>query len=118
MDAMGVNIRRLTFEGEYNDGADWSPRGDKICFTSQTETGFQIGVIDVATAQTVYLTGVGNNENPYWSPDGYHIVFTSDRTGKYQIYTMSWDGNDVKRITDSGSNTAPAWSPRFKWSFE
>ncbi len=118
MDAMGSNVRRLTFEGSYNDGADWSPRGNKICYTSRTKYGFDIAVIDIAAGNPVYLTDVGNNENPYWSPDGYHIVFTSNRSGSYQIYTMNWDGSDVRRITDSGSNTSPAWSPRYRWSFE
>ena len=118
MDVMGTHCRRLTYEGSYNDGADWSPRGDKICYTSRTDAGFQIAVINVAFGEPVYLTSVGRNENPYWSPDGYHIVFTSDRSGRYQIYTMNWDGSNVKRITGRGSNSAPAWSPRYRWSFD
>ncbi len=118
MDAMGANCRRLTFEGNYNDGADWSPRGDKICYTSRNNYGFDIAVIDFAAGTPIYLTSVGNNENPYWSPDGYHIVFSSSRTGRYQLYTMNWDGTDVRRITGLGKNSSPAWSPRYKWSFD
>lgn len=118
MDIMGANVRRLTFEGSYNDDADWSPRGDKICYTSRTSGSFQIAVIDIATGANVYLTSVGNSENPQWSPDGYHIVFTSDRSGVYHIYTMNWDGSNVRRISESGSNTSPAWSPRYRWSFD
>ncbi len=118
MDVLGTHCRRVTYEGNYNDGADWSPRGDKICYTSRTDQGFQIAVINVAYGDPVYITSVGNNENPYWAPDGYHIVFTSNRTGKYQLYTMNWDGSDVRRITNSGANTAPAWSPRYRWSFD
>ncbi len=118
MDIMGTHCRRLTFDGSYNDGADWSPRGDRICYTSQTDQGFQIAVIHVAYGEPAYLTGVGKNENPYWSPDGYHVVFTSNRTGNYQIYTTNWDGTDIRRITGWGSNTAPAWSPRYRWSFD
>jgi len=118
MDVMGANVRRLTFEGSYNDGADWSPRGDKICYTSRVSTGFDIAVIDLAHGKPIYLTSVANNENPNWSPDGYHIVFASNRTGRYQLYTMNWDGSDVRRITNIGANSAPAWSPRYRWSFD
>jgi len=118
MDNMGANCRRLTFEGIYNDGVDWSSRGDKICYTSNFHGSFQIAVLDLSLGTPFYLTSVGSNENPYWSPDGYHIVFSSNRTGRYQLYTMNWDGTDVRRISVSGSNSLPAWSPRYKWSFE
>lgn len=117
MDAMGTNCRRLTYEGNYNDGANWSPRGDKICYTSRYNYAFQIAVIDLAIGKPVYLTSVGQNENPYWSPDGYHIVFTSNRTGRYQLYTMNWDGTEVRRITGIGECSSPAWSTRYRWTF-
>lgn len=118
MDVMGTNVRRLTYEGGYNDGANWSPRGDKICYTSRFQYSFEIAVIDLAIGTPVYLTSVGSNENPYWSPDGYHIVFESNRTGRYQIYTMNWDGTEVRRITGLGENSSAAWSPRYKWTFD
>jgi len=118
MDMMGTYCRRLTYEGRYNDTPDWSPRGDKICYTSRTDHGFQIAIIDVAYGDPIYLTSVGSNRSPRWSPDGYHIVFSSNRTGTYHLYTMNWDGSDVRRITRAGANTEPAWSRRYKWSFD
>jgi len=118
MDIMGSNVRRLTYEGKYNTSASWSPRGDKICCTSQTEFGYDIALIDIATGTPMYLTCVGSNENPSWAPDGYHIVFSSNRSGSYQLYTMNWDGTDVNRITNGGTNKMPAWSCRYTWSFD
>ncbi|MCK5833469.1 Tol-Pal system beta propeller repeat protein TolB [bacterium] len=118
MDVMGTHCRRVTYEGRYNDGVDWSPKGDRLCYTSRTDQGFQIAVINVAYGDPVYVTSVGSNENPYWAPDGYHVVFSSNRTGRYQLYTMNWDGTDVRRITSRGTNTAPTWSSRYRWSFD
>jgi TolB protein len=37
MDAEGLNVRRLTTDGNYADAAAWSPKGDKIAFASRVE---------------------------------------------------------------------------------
>jgi TolB protein len=46
----GSNQRRLTFQGEYNQTPEWSPKGDKILFTARDERLiFDIFTVEVAT---------------------------------------------------------------------
>jgi len=112
MDLEGTNLQRLTFEGEYNASARWSPRGDKIAFPSNRSGGFQIYLMNPNGSGVQQLTTVGANEDPAWSPDGRHLVFTSSRTGKKKYHVMHADGSEQKRLTQSGSKSfAPDWSP-------
>ena len=63
MDARGGNVRRLTFEGGYNDQAAWSPQGDRIAYAGWVDDHFDIFVMDVATGAAKRLTGgAGYNE--------------------------------------------------------
>lgn len=110
MDSDGLNVRRVSSDGNYSDSAAWSPRGDKLAYVSRVERRFQILVRDVGTGAVAPITSQGNNENPRFSPDGRHLVFASDRAGSYDIYTMATDGSDVRRLTKGGDAFTPDWS--------
>ena len=111
MDAEGMNIRRVSWSGSYNDSAAWSPVGDRLAYVSRIDGRFDIVVLELGTDKVKRLTwGEGNNENPRWSPDGRHIVFASNREGSYDIYTMGADGSDVRRLTRGGDSFTPDWS--------
>ena len=109
MDAEGLNQRRISWTGNYNDSAAWSPSGDRMAYVSRIEGRFQIMVMDMATEKVTQLTAQGNNENPRWSPDGRHLVFSSDRSGSYDIYTMRDDGSGDRRLTRNGDCYTPDW---------
>jgi TolB protein len=112
MQTDGSNVRRLTFEGEYNDGASWNPEGTRIVYASRRQNVFQIAVTDVATGETFTLTsGAGNKEKPSFSPDGRKIVYQHRLGGKTQIYSMDIDGSDARQLTSEGNNSTPSWSP-------
>ena len=115
MDADGLNLRRISFEGSYNDSPAWSPSPEhgEIAWASRIERGsFDVAVLDLETNQLQRLTSQqGSNENPSWSPNGFHIVFTSTRTGTSQIFTMNRDGSNPRQLTREGNNTTPKWSP-------
>ncbi|MBS7392491.1 MAG: PD40 domain-containing protein, partial [Fibrobacter sp.] len=103
--------RRVTFMGNYNERASWSPQGDRIVYTSMDGGKMNIYTCAIDGSDIVQLTSnAGNNEHPTWSPDGMLIAFSSDRSGSHQIYIMRKDGTNVTRITNSGDNTAPTWS--------
>jgi TolB protein len=111
MAAEGANVRRLTFEGTWNDLPAWSPKGDKIAYCSRIGGHFDIFVRDLSTQKTAQLTrNSGNNEDPRWSADGRHLVFASDRAGNYDIYEMALDGSSPRRITQGGNSFNPDWS--------
>jgi TolB protein len=115
MDADGLNVRRISFEGSYNDSSTWSQSREfsEIAWASRIERGpFDIVVYNFQTSQVRQLTtGRGSNESPSWSPNGLHIAFTSDRTGNAQVFTMNRDGSNQHRITREGANTTPKWGP-------
>jgi TolB protein len=110
MDADGANLRRLTFQGNYNSSPRWSPRGDKVAFMCRL-AGNQICLMNPDGSDLRQLTSAGANEDPAWSPDGRHIVFTSNRTGSRAVFVMHADGSEQKRLTPSGDNYLPDWSP-------
>ena len=59
MDAEGSNVRRLTYQGNYNDRPSWSPRGDRIAFVSMEGSRFDVYVINVDGSGAQRLT-MGN----------------------------------------------------------
>ena len=112
MSATGGNQRRLTFQGDYNQTPDWSPRGDKIVFTARDERNvFDIFTINVGTGQMERITqNQGQNEEPSWSPDGRYIVFTSTRSGESKLYIATEDGRTQTQISSGrGSYLTPFW---------
>ena len=66
MNADGSNQRRLTFQGDYNQTPDWSPKGDLIAFTARDERAvFDIFTVRVSDGVIQRLTqNQGNNEEP------------------------------------------------------
>ncbi len=112
MDSDGLKVRRLTYEGRYNDSPVWSQRSDRITFVSRTKAGrFDIASIDTSGTDYHILTEVGTNENPHFSPDGKHIIFSSTRLGPRDIYTMDITGRNQRRLTHSGGCSNPVWGP-------
>jgi TolB protein len=111
MDAVGANVRRLSYEVAYCDAASWSPLGDRIAFAARVPGGFDIFVKELESGRLLKLTENANiNEWPRWSPDGRHLVFASNRTGGFDVYVMDADGGRVRRLTRGGNSFSPSWS--------
>ena len=112
MDSDGLDVKRLTYQGNYNDSPLWSMRGDRLTLVSRTKTGrFNLVSIDVSGADYRVLTKLGTNENPHFSPDGKHLVFSSTRLGGQDIYTMDVSGRNQRRLTNNQNCSNPAWGP-------
>lgn len=110
MDADGANPRAVTNE-KYCDRASWSPGpADELVYVSQTKTGFDIKVVDLATLAVRQLTFGPQNESPVFSPTGRHIAFTSTRSGSQQIWTMTRLGERPRQVTHIGNNSTASWS--------
>ena len=112
MSADGGDAKRLTFQGNYNQTPDWSPRGDLIAFTARDErNAFDLFTVNVDSGKITRLTqDQGNNEEPSFSPNGRLIVFTSTRSGPSQLYVMTFDGNNQTALpVEKGTYSTPAW---------
>jgi TolB protein len=106
-------VRRLTFQGNYNVGPVWSPKGNLIAYAGRVGSQFQIFTIPPSGGDPQRLTASGNNESPDFSPEGGMIVFSSNRNGKYAVYVMNSNGANQKRITSlPGEQFSPSWCPK------
>jgi TolB protein len=112
MDVDGSNVRRISFEGDYNEGACWRPDGSHLVYASRgAGFRFQIAETNLVDLRTSRLTdGADSYEQPCYSPDGRRIVFTVKRGPESQIHVMKADGSDWRQLTHEGNNMAPDWS--------
>jgi TolB protein len=105
-----------------DDDPDWSPKGQKILFTSHAVTDNHINsvtaeiyVIDAdGMAKPTRLTNNAEEERaPSWSPDGKRVVFMCRRGGSdFEICVMNADGTGQVQLTDNTiGDLTPSWSP-------
>ena len=110
MDSEGLNVRRLTHVGNWNDAAAWNPSREyaEIAYTARLEGGgFDIAVIDVGTRQVRQITaGRGSCEYPSWAPSGRHLVFSCKRGQTWQITVANRDGSMIETLGAGPATTS------------
>ena len=112
MDADGSDVRRLSFEGDYNDGACWHPDSQQVVYASRRGYKFQVAVTSLVDLGTRTLTqGSDSYEEPCFSPDGRRIIFTVKRGREAQIHVMDANAAHRRQLTFDGNNMAADWSP-------
>jgi len=113
MDVDGGGLTRISQTGNYNTSPAWSPKGDRLAWTTRAGGGFQIVVAGADGSRARVITSAGSNENPSWGPDGRYLVFSSTRAGRAHIFMADRDGKTQKQLTrGAADDTSPAWSPR------
>jgi TolB protein len=104
--ASGGEMKRLPVQAVNTTEPDWSPDGQSIAFTAQMG-GFQIGVFDVKTQGTTFLTA---GEDPSWAPNSRTLIFCHRVGEKYVLSLLDVPTKQVKNIGQiSGSCSQPAW---------
>jgi TolB protein len=115
MNADGSGARRLTFQGNYNQTPQWSPRGDLVAFTARDERKvFDLFVVPADGGRVDRLTQDQGrtNEEPSWAPNGRLLVFRTDRRGTYQLVVSDPRGDRQTPVAGGvGELSAPAWGP-------
>jgi TolB protein len=114
LDLRTGDVRRVTYEGNYNTNPSLSPDGRLVIFSRRTNEGHRIFLSDLTTGMERQLTfGPGNDVSPAWAPDGYFIAFSSSRTGEYKIYLTTRHGDRPRMVPlGPGEFTSPAWARR------
>lgn len=84
----------------------WSPKSDKIVFTSQLNnmTPPDIYLLDIASNTFSNLSNSPDysDQSPSWLPDGSKVIFTSSmEDGQTNIYIVNIDGSGLARITNA-----------------
>jgi TolB protein len=114
--ADGVETQVTTDPGD-DEGADFSPTGEKFAFTSDRApvNSQEVYSMDSDGSNVKRLTKKGTNENPAYSPDGGKIAFISDRDGDDEVFVMKANGKKQKQLTRNGAVEGdPEWSPTGK----
>ena len=115
MDYDGANVQFLTDSQAIVLAPRFSPRGDRILYTSY-ETGFpEVYVMDVGTVTKRSLSDGSGTMSfaPRFAPDGRTVAYSlSDIGGNTDLYTMDLETGARRRLTESPSiETAPSFSP-------
>lgn len=113
----GSGEHRLTFTGLVARAPAWSPSGDRIAFSLQSE----VGNWDVYTVRpdgsslTRLTTDPGRDDYPSWTSDG-RIVWQNDPSGDFSCPCNAWimkaDGSGKQQLDTGGDAFSPAPSPR------
>ena len=113
MDFDGANHSYVTDGNSTVLTPTWSPRGDRIAFTSFAGGKLHVRVAGVGDKQDrALLPMAAENFAPAFSPDGRTIAFAMSQGGNVDIFTVESNGGYPNRITSSPSiETGPAYSP-------
>ncbi|MFN8091370.1 MAG: hypothetical protein U0599_03935 [Vicinamibacteria bacterium] len=88
MDSEGLNVRRLSSVGNYNDGCAWNPsrQYSEIAYTSRLEAGgFDIAVVDLATRQVARSPRGRARASTRPGPPTTHLVFSCKRADRWEL---------------------------------
>jgi TolB protein len=119
MAANGAQAQRVSFgDGAYSTPV-WSPRGDYIAFTKQTQGRFAIGIMRPDGSGERILTEGYHNEGPTWSPNGRVIMFFRDPGGNAgpTLYTVDVTGRNEQLSKTPSYASDPSWSPLLQSRF-
>ncbi len=108
----GGEEQRITFSGDYNARASFSPDGQNIAMVHGNGGDYRIAVLDVNSRAINVLTSGPSDESPSFAPNGSMILYASKkgRTGFLSAVTL--DGKmQQKMVFNSGEVREPAWSP-------
>ncbi len=113
MDYDGHNSYRLTYDESIALSPDWSPKGDRLAFTSYRDRNPDVYMVDLKERSYVRVSGfIGLNTTPAFSPDGKTLALTLSKSGNPEIYLLDLEGGELTRLTrNSRADTSPTWSP-------
>jgi Tol biopolymer transport system component len=90
----------------------WSTNGREIAVVSRsTDTGDDIGVIDVTTGAVRMLIATAAIDNkPQFSPDGRWLAYASNRSGRMEVYVTDSVGSSLRQQVSVDGGDDPVWS--------
>lgn len=114
MDFDGHGVRALTRTRSLNILPAWSPRGDRVAFTSYMRNNPDLYIVGAGGGRPKRISKHrGMNTGASWSPDGSRIALTLSMDGNPEIYIISAATGQIQRkLTNNRAiDTSPSWSP-------
>ena len=105
--------RRVAPSTLWDGGAEYSPDGQRIAFSSNRGGANELWVADAngENAQPVTSFNGPIVGTPGWSPDGRQLVFDARPDGNSDIFVVPAGGGQMRRLTQRpGDDARPAWS--------
>ena len=97
----------------WEEGADLSPDGARLAFSSNRSGPREIWVADLSGDHAQQLTTFGGPVpgTARWSPDQQHVVFDARPQGNSDIFVVPASGGPIRQLTDDrGEDARPAWA--------
>ena len=132
-DTNGRIVKRLTKTMGYDAEATFSPKGDKIVFTSMRNGDLDLYTMDINGKHVKQITNtLGYDGGAWFSPDGKKIIWRASRPKTeaeikeykdliaenlvapthMEVWIANADGSDAKQVTDlAQANWAPNFTP-------
>jgi tol-pal system beta propeller repeat protein TolB len=114
VDFDGANDRALTRPVHALSPA-WHPRGTAVTYSTMTESGTRITVLDLETGKTRFVgRSSGMNITPTFTPDGQAVVYASGSEGGSDLYRQSLARNEQSVRLTSGDGfdyVSPIFGP-------
>lgn len=118
MDQDGANVEVLTDGATLALAPRFSPRGDRILFTSFEGGSPRIVLMDIASRRRQAIGDQGGNMTfaPRFSPDGGSVVYSMSSGGRTNLYLLNLSSGQRWQLTNSAAiDTAPSFSPDGQW---
>ena len=114
MDYDGANVKYLTDGNSIVMAPRFSPKGDKVLYTSYASGFPQVQILNVGNVRSRPLINQAGTMTfaPRFSPNGNSVLYSLENGGNVDIYRMQLSNGTVKRLTRSPAiETAPSFSP-------
>lgn len=109
--ASGGEAKRVTFEGKQNLRPRYSPDGKSLVLVNVDETGYRIGVLDLASKTLRILSSGPLDESPSFAPNGAVVIYAAQGRQGAELATVTVDGRIRQRLSQPGDVRDPTWSP-------
>lgn len=104
--------RRLTMHAASHFGAQVSPQGDRVAFSSDRFDNAEILTLELSTGNETRVTDhPESDQNPTWSPDGRTIVFESTRSGGRRLWSIDPEARVPRPLLEDRDASRPRFSP-------
>lgn len=107
----GGEAKRMTFQGKQNLRPRFSPDGKSLALVNVDESGYRIGLLDLATRELRILSAGPLDESPSFSPNGAIVIYSAKGQQGNELATVTVDGRIRNRLAQPGNVYEPAWSP-------